>query len=71
MQASFAAEREPGAGASDGGPPRPSPAAHLEQPAAVDVVLQAPRRVRPIPRWRLRLVAFATQLTLLLAVGGG
>ena len=25
-----------------------------EPPAAVDVVLHAPRRVRPIPRWRLR-----------------
>ena len=37
--------------------------------AAVDVVLQAPRRVRPIPRWRLRTVALATQLVLLLGVG--
>jgi len=67
VQASFAAEREAGAGATNGGA---SPAAHLEHPAAVDVVLQAPRRVRPIPRWRLRLVAFATQLTLLAVVGG-
>jgi processive 1,2-diacylglycerol beta-glucosyltransferase len=67
VQASFAAEPEPGAGATSG---EPSPAAHLEHPAAVDVVLQAPRRVRPIPRWRLRLVAFATQLTLLVLVGG-
>ncbi len=39
------------------------------QPEAVDVVLQAPRRVQPIPRWRLRLVAFATQLTLLALLG--
>jgi len=38
-------------------------------PAAVDVVLKAPRRVRPIPRWRLRLVALATQLALLLGLG--
>ncbi|HLH14400.1 MAG TPA: glycosyltransferase, partial [Solirubrobacteraceae bacterium] len=38
-------------------------------PAAVDVVLQAPRRVRPIPRWRLRLVALATQLALVSVVG--
>src|SRR6201994_1231420 len=37
--------------------------------AAADVVLQAPRRVRPIPRWRLRTVAIATQLVLLLGVG--
>jgi len=38
-------------------------------PEAVDVVLQAPPRVRPIPRWRLRMVATATQLALLLGVG--
>jgi len=38
-------------------------------PAAADVVLQAPRRVRPIPRWRLRAVALATQLALLLGIG--
>jgi processive 1,2-diacylglycerol beta-glucosyltransferase len=37
--------------------------------AAADVVLQAPRRVRPIPRWRLRAVALATQLVLLLGFG--
>ncbi|HWX74971.1 MAG TPA: glycosyltransferase, partial [Solirubrobacteraceae bacterium] len=37
--------------------------------AAADVVLAAPRRVRPIPRWRLRAVAIATQLVLLLGVG--
>jgi processive 1,2-diacylglycerol beta-glucosyltransferase len=36
---------------------------------AVDVVLDAPRRVRPIPRWRLQLVALVTQLVLLLGVG--
>jgi UDP-N-acetylglucosamine:LPS N-acetylglucosamine transferase len=42
---------------------------HDEHPAAVDVVLAAPRRVRPIPRWRLRLVALATQLTLLAVLG--
>jgi UDP-N-acetylglucosamine:LPS N-acetylglucosamine transferase len=41
----------------------------VEDPAAVDVVLRAPRRVQPIPRWRLRLVAFATQLALLVGVG--
>jgi hypothetical protein len=37
-------------------------------PSAVDLVLSAPRRVRPIPLWRLRLVAFVTQLALLMAV---
>ncbi|HEX5308785.1 MAG TPA: glycosyltransferase [Solirubrobacteraceae bacterium] len=37
-------------------------------PAAVDLVLEAPRRVNPIPLWRLRMVAFVTQLALLLAV---
>jgi processive 1,2-diacylglycerol beta-glucosyltransferase len=40
-----------------------------EQPAAVDFVLDAPRRVRPIPLWRLRLVAFATPFVLLLSIG--
>jgi UDP-N-acetylglucosamine:LPS N-acetylglucosamine transferase len=38
-------------------------------PAAVDVVLDPPRRVRPIPAWRLRAVALAGQAALLLAVG--
>jgi processive 1,2-diacylglycerol beta-glucosyltransferase len=42
---------------------------HVADPAAVDVVLQAPRRVRPIPRWRLRLVAYASQFALLIGVG--
>jgi hypothetical protein len=36
---------------------------------AADVVMNPPRRVRPIPMWRLRLVAAATQLVLLLGVG--
>jgi processive 1,2-diacylglycerol beta-glucosyltransferase len=40
-----------------------------ENPAAVDLVLGAPRRVRSIPLWRLRLVAFATPFVLLLSVG--
>ena len=40
-----------------------------EHPAAVDLVLGALRRVRPIPRWRLRLVALATQAALLFVVG--
>jgi processive 1,2-diacylglycerol beta-glucosyltransferase len=37
-------------------------------PSAVELVLDAPRRVRPIPLWRLRLVAFVTQLVLLVGV---
>ncbi len=37
-------------------------------PAAVDLVLDAPRRVHPIPLWRLRMIAFVTQFVLLLAV---
>ncbi|HEY2140685.1 MAG TPA: glycosyltransferase [Solirubrobacteraceae bacterium] len=41
----------------------------LEEPVAADLVLDAPRRVRPIPIWRLRLVACATQLVLLLGAG--
>ncbi|HEY2181815.1 MAG TPA: glycosyltransferase [Solirubrobacteraceae bacterium] len=39
------------------------------EPAAADVVLDAPHRVRPIPRWRLRAVALATQLALLIGIG--
>jgi processive 1,2-diacylglycerol beta-glucosyltransferase len=35
-------------------------------PAAVDLVLGAPHRVRPIPLWRLRMIAFVTQMALLL-----
>lgn len=36
---------------------------------ALDHVLAAPRRVRPIPVWRLRTAALATQLALLVGVG--
>jgi UDP-N-acetylglucosamine:LPS N-acetylglucosamine transferase len=63
VRASFAAEAKsrPSAEASDPGAP--------SDLVAADVVLQAPRRVRPIPRWRLRTVALATQLVLLLGVG--
>jgi UDP-N-acetylglucosamine:LPS N-acetylglucosamine transferase len=42
-----------------------APQAH----AAVDAVLSTPRRVHPIPLWRLRLAAFAVQLALLLGAG--
>ncbi len=38
-------------------------------PTAVDAVLQAARRVRPIPAWQLRLAAFATWVALLFGVG--
>ncbi len=40
-----------------------------EHPHAVDVVLKAPRRVSPIPLWRLRLAAFCVQLVVLLSIG--
>jgi processive 1,2-diacylglycerol beta-glucosyltransferase len=64
---------------SDGRSPRARPegqtavglttvVSHTE-PAAVDLVLDAPRRVRSIPLWRLRLVAFATPFLLLLSIG--
>jgi processive 1,2-diacylglycerol beta-glucosyltransferase len=64
VQASFADERRSSQEA--GGDSQHHTEVH---PAAVDVVLQAPRRVRPIPRWRLRLAALAMQVTLLLGVG--
>jgi hypothetical protein len=38
-------------------------------PAAAEVVLDARHRVRPIPRWRLRAVALAMQLALLVGIG--
>ena len=38
------------------------------EPSAAELVLDAPRRVIPIPLWRLRLVAFLTPLILLLGV---
>ncbi len=62
VQASFAAESEARAKTDVD-----APAEH--DPAAADVVLGASRRVRPIPRWRLRMVALATQFVLLLGVG--
>jgi processive 1,2-diacylglycerol beta-glucosyltransferase len=58
VQASFA---EPALAAKD------SEQAHDGH--AAEAVLDAPRRVRAIPRWRLRAVALATQLTLLFGVG--
>jgi len=66
VRASFAGEAEaqdaPAAGGAEGG-------AGANDLVAADVVLQAPHRVRVIPRWRLRTVALAMQLSLLLAVG--
>jgi hypothetical protein len=66
VQASFAAAGLAPTGATGDAPREAQGPAH---PAAVDVVLAAPRRVRPIPLWRLRLVAFATWLALLFGVG--
>jgi processive 1,2-diacylglycerol beta-glucosyltransferase len=47
-------------------PPRTNAGEH---PRAADIVLGAPRRVNPIPLWRLRLVAFCVQLVLVLGLG--
>jgi processive 1,2-diacylglycerol beta-glucosyltransferase len=58
VRASFASEAEPA-----------PEAGHDPQADAADLVLDAPRRVHPIPLWRLRLVAIATQLALLVGVG--
>jgi UDP-N-acetylglucosamine:LPS N-acetylglucosamine transferase len=46
-----------------------APVEDVKDLAAADVVLAASHRVRVIPRWRLRTVALATQLALLLGVG--
>jgi processive 1,2-diacylglycerol beta-glucosyltransferase len=62
VRASFAAEPTGLEGAADGRAPS-------DGPAAVDAVLRAPRRVRPIPMWQLRLAAFATWVALLFGVG--
>jgi processive 1,2-diacylglycerol beta-glucosyltransferase len=62
VRASFAERPDP----TTAGPPV---AERMPGPAAVDCVLRAPHRVHPLPRWRLRLAAFATQAVLLL--GGG
>lgn len=47
----------------------PATLAPTLDPSAADLVLDAPRRVIPIPLWRLRLVAFLTPLLLLLGMG--
>ncbi len=61
VQDSFAAQ--------DGGGESVSAEEEILHPAAVDLVLGALRRVRPIPRWRLRLAAIATQACLLFVIG--
>jgi processive 1,2-diacylglycerol beta-glucosyltransferase len=73
VQASFA---QSATGATTAAPAAAAPAgaaARSEpmpvEPAAVDLVLKAPRRVRPIPMWRLRTIAIGAQLLLLLGVG--
>jgi processive 1,2-diacylglycerol beta-glucosyltransferase len=63
VQASFA-EEPPVPARSD-----PAPAAAAEHPHAGEIVLKAPRRVSPIPLWRLRLAAFCAQLVVLLSIG--
>jgi UDP-N-acetylglucosamine:LPS N-acetylglucosamine transferase len=62
VQASFA--EEPSA---NGAPA--APAAREEGSSPVEAVLGAPRRVRPIPRWQLRAVAFAAWFALLTVAG--
>jgi UDP-N-acetylglucosamine:LPS N-acetylglucosamine transferase len=59
VQASFAIGEGEGDGA-DGSSP---------EPEAVDVVLGAPRRVRPIPLWRMRAAATAAWVAVLLGLG--
>jgi processive 1,2-diacylglycerol beta-glucosyltransferase len=66
VQASFADAEPAPARSGEASSTDDVEAAH---PAAVDVVMQAPRRVQPIPRWRLRVAALATQLTLLALLG--
>jgi len=61
VQASFAVSDAPSEEGAGGGV--------NADPSAVDLVLDPPRRVRPIPRWRLRAVAIGTQITLLAAAG--
>ncbi|MHB8241600.1 MAG: MGDG synthase family glycosyltransferase [Solirubrobacteraceae bacterium] len=62
VRASFAADDQPRQAQHAGVPAE-------DGPTAVDAVLKAPRRVRPIPLWRLRMAALATQMVLLLGIG--
>ncbi len=61
VQASFAS--------ADAAPVEGAAALAAEEPDAVELVLGAPRRVRPIPRWRLRLAALGVWLLLLFGLG--
>ncbi len=61
VQASFAREEQVSAGSS-------SDSAEVHA-TAVDTVLNTPRRVHPIPHWRLRLSALTLQLLLVLGLG--
>ena len=61
VEASFACEEQAPASA-----PSDSPEVSA---SAVDTVLHTPRRVHPIPQWRLRLSALTIQLVLLVGVG--
>jgi UDP-N-acetylglucosamine:LPS N-acetylglucosamine transferase len=47
----------------------PPAARALAGPEAAEVVLTTPARVRPLPAWRLRAAALATQLLLLVGTG--
>jgi processive 1,2-diacylglycerol beta-glucosyltransferase len=67
VQASFASESM--IGADDGAEVLRGPDHVFKHPQAVDVVLDAPRRVQPIPLWRLRLAAATTWLVLLFGLG--
>lgn len=63
----------PTAATPDSNPSRPADAAAADPvpaavPAAADLVLDTPRRVTPIPLWRLRLAAFVTPLVLFLGI---
>jgi UDP-N-acetylglucosamine:LPS N-acetylglucosamine transferase len=67
LEAGAPADAESGL-ALDPTAPADSDSGQALDPAAVDLVLDAPHRVNPIPLWRLRMVAFVTQLLLLLGV---
>jgi processive 1,2-diacylglycerol beta-glucosyltransferase len=54
---------------SEGAPEDVAQVPVADGPSAVDVVLDAPRRVRPIPLWRLRLAAIGTYVALLIGAG--
>ena len=75
VQASFASDattavREgDGDGDGDGADRMRDGSQVLAHPQAVDVVLDPPRRVQPIPRWRLRLAAASTWVLLLFGLG--